>query len=138
LLSAITVLQNAVAQDRSCEELQEAASGLTEVVHPWTICQWTELWLASGVPLIYIILEDFHSDALKWSQEEQMQLDYVITQLKSQKLERKHGVIIQIHRCHLACISLLLQYEGDHFAGSRWKEEWDASRFVERLIFRWL
>lgn len=43
-----------------------------------------------------------------------------------------------MHRWQLACFLLLLQKESDSFANGSWKEEWNASRFVQGLIFRWL
>jgi hypothetical protein len=138
LMSAITALQTAVTKGGSSEAQQEAASVMTEVAHPWTIRRWTESRLASGAPLVYIPSEDFHPVALEWSQEEQKQLNDVATRLKRQKHEGEHGIAWRIHRWQLACFSLPLEQEGDRFADGSWKEEWDASSFVEGPIFRWL
>jgi hypothetical protein len=79
LLSAIPALPTTVAKGSSSEAQLEAASVITEVAHTWAICRWTVSQLATGAPLVHILLKDFHPVAVEWYQEEQKQLEDVVT-----------------------------------------------------------
>ena len=140
LAKAVADVLYAVRKELPAAEQQAAAQAMIAVARPWTIRRWTESKLASGAPLIAIPAEIVHEVQLQWTAEEQGRLAAVVKRLLEQTLTEEHGVAWRVHKWQLACFSFPLEEEGDHHNSDEleWRDEWDAARFVEGPVFRWL
>ena len=134
LYSLVLSLMHAI-RTQDLDAQQHAAHRMVEIAKPWTIKRWSELILANGKWLVWIPTENAHLVDIECTEQKQAKLKSVVERYRS----RGASGAWRVHRCWLACFSLVLgDIEDRNAVSGQWYDEWLLDPWMYSAICRWL